>query len=102
MEVNTMSVVVLLEIQVKPEAVNEVKALLKQILPDTRAYAGCQGIDIYGNLDNTGNLVFYEWWESRDHYQKYLAWRTETGTVAQLGTKLTGPPSIRYDQRVDV
>jgi quinol monooxygenase YgiN len=101
MEVNNMSVVVLLEIQVKPEAVNEVKAMLKQILPDTRAYAGCQGIDIYGNLDDAGNLVFYERWESRDHYQKYLAWRTETGAVAQLSAKLTGPPSIRYYERVD-
>jgi quinol monooxygenase YgiN len=97
-----MSVVVLLEIQVKPEAVNEVKALLKQILPDTRAYAGCQGIDIYGNLDDTGNLVFYERWESRPHYQKYLAWRTETGAVEKLSAKLTGPPNIRYYERVDV
>ena len=35
-----MSVVVLLEMQVKPEAVKEVKAQLKQLLPDTRAYAG--------------------------------------------------------------
>ena len=97
-----MSVIVLLEMQVKPEAVNEVKAMLKKLLPDTRAYAGCQGIDIYGNLDDTGNLVFYERWDSRDHYQKYLAWRTETGTVDQLSAKLTAPPSIRYFERVNV
>ena len=55
-----MSVVVLLEIQVKPEALDEMKAFLKKNLPDTRAYDGCQGIDIYGNLDDTGNLVLYE------------------------------------------
>jgi hypothetical protein len=42
-----MSVMVLVEMKVKPEAVNEVKGLLKQMLPDTRGYAGCQGIDIY-------------------------------------------------------
>jgi quinol monooxygenase YgiN len=57
MEANNMSTVVLLEIQVKPEAVDEMKALLKKILPDTRAYEGCQGLDLYGNLDDTGNLV---------------------------------------------
>ena len=45
-----MSVMVLVEMQVKPEAVNELKGLLKQTLPDTRAYAGCQGIDIYCNV----------------------------------------------------
>ncbi len=97
-----MSVVVLLEIQVKPEAVNEVKAFLKHVLPDTRAYAGCQGIDIYGNADDAGNLVFYERWDSRAHYQKYLAWRTETGVLDQLGAKLAAPPKIRYYEHVDV
>ena len=96
-----MSVVVLLEMQVKPEAVNEIKAQLKQLLPDTRAYAGCQGLDIYGNMDDSGNLVFYERWETREHYQKYLNWRTETGTMAALASKLTGPPKIRYYERVD-
>ena len=97
-----MSVVVLLEMQVKPGAVNEVKAFLKENLPDTRAYAGCQGLDIYGNLEDSGNLVFYERWDSREHYQKYLAWRTETGAVEKLSAKLTGPPNIRYYERVDV
>ena len=97
-----MSVVVLLEIQVKPEAVNEVKAFLKQVLPDTRAYAGCQGIDIYGNADDAGNMVFYERWDSRAHYQKYLAWRTETGVLDQLGAKLVAPPKIRYYEHVGV
>ena len=96
-----MSVVILVEMQVKPEAVAEVKGLLKQILPDTRAYAGYQSIDIYDNLDHAGDLVFYEVWESRDHYQRYLAWRTDTGMLAKLGEKLSGPPKIRYFERVD-
>ena len=97
-----MSTVVLLEMQVKPESVNNVKSMLKELLPDTRAYAGCQGIDIYGNLDDGGNLVFYERWDSRDHYQKYLNWRTETGVLDKLGAHLAGPPKIRYYERVDV
>jgi quinol monooxygenase YgiN len=101
MEDVKMSVIVLLEAQVKPEAVDEVKATLKAILPDTRAYDGCQGIDIYGNLEDGGNLVFYECWDSREHYEKYLAWRTETGVMEKLGAALTGPPSIRYFERVD-
>lgn len=97
-----MSCVVLLEIQVKPEKVNDVKAMLKQVLPDTRSYAGCQGIDIYDNLDTQGNMVFYERWDSPAHYQKYLAWRKETGVLDKLGENLAGPPSIRYFNRVDV
>jgi quinol monooxygenase YgiN len=53
-------------------------------------------------MDEPCTLVFYERWASRDHYQKYLAWRTETGAVNQLSAKLTAPPSIRYFEQVDV
>ncbi len=96
-----MSVIVLFEAHVKPEAVDKMKSSLKVLLPETRAYDGCQGIDIYGNTEDEGNLVFYERWDSREHYEKYLAWRTETGVMDQLGAMLTAPPSIRYFERVD-
>jgi quinol monooxygenase YgiN len=96
-----MSTVVLLEIQVKPEAIDEMKAFLKGILPDTRTYDGCQGVDIYGNVDDTGNLVFYQRWDSRQHYEKYLAWRTNTGIATQLRAMAASPPRIRYFERVD-
>jgi quinol monooxygenase YgiN len=96
-----MSVIVLVELQVKPDAVNQMKSLLKEVLPDTRAYKGCQGIDIYSNTDDSSNLVFYERWEERKNYESYLAWRTETGLMDKLGTMLAAPPSIRYFERVD-
>lgn len=96
-----MSVVVLLELQVKPESVGDMKAYLKEILPDTRAYDGCEGLDVYGNMDDGANLVLYERWASRPQYETYLAWRNETGVVAHLGSMLAGPPSIRYFDPVD-
>jgi quinol monooxygenase YgiN len=102
MEENNMSITVLVEVQVKPDALDEIKSLLKKVLPDTRAYDGCQGIDIYGNTDDPCNLVFYENWDSRKHYESYLAWRTETGVMDQLGAMLVGPPNIRYFERIDV
>jgi quinol monooxygenase YgiN len=55
-----MSVIVLLELQVKPEEVDNIKAYLKEILPDTRSYDGRQGLDVYGNLDESTNLVLYK------------------------------------------
>ena len=97
-----MGVVVLLEMQIKPGCVNEVKAFMNDNLADTRAYEGCQGLDVYDNMDETGNLVVYERWDSRPHYEKYLAWRTETGTMDKMGAMLKEPPSIRYFERVDV
>jgi quinol monooxygenase YgiN len=96
-----MAVTVLLELKVKPESVDTLKKLFKEILPDTRAYEGCRELKIYGNQDDAGNVVLVEHWDSRPHYEKYLAWRTETGLVDKLGSMLAGPPSIRYYEEVD-
>jgi quinol monooxygenase YgiN len=96
-----MSVLVLLEAQVKSEDISDMKSYLAEILPDTRAYDGCQGIDVYFDTEDTGNMVLVEHWDSRAHYEKYLAWRTETGVLDKVVAMLAGPPSIRYFERID-
>jgi len=96
-----MSVVALLEAPVKPDDVAKMRAFLAEILPDTRAYDGCQGIDVYFNVDDADKMVMIERWDSRAHHEKYLGWRTETGVMDKLGGMLAGPPSIRYFERVD-
>ena len=96
-----MSVLVLLEVQVKPEVIPDMKSYMAEILPDTRAYDGCQKIDMYFNTEDTGNIVVVEYWESRAHHEKYAAWRTETGFMDKIGTMLAGPTSLRYCERID-
>ena len=96
-----MSVLVLLEVQVKPEDISHMKSFLAEILPDTRTYDGCQKIDTYVNTEDKGNVVMVEHWKSRAHYEKYKTWRTETGVMDKLGAMLTGPPSLRYFERID-
>lgn len=96
-----MGCVVLFEIQVKPERVADAKKMFKKNLGDTRAFDGCQGIDCYDNMDKGGNIVFYERWDSRPQYEKYLAWRTESGTMDAIAAMIEGEPSIRFFDRVD-
>ena len=96
-----MGCMVLLEIQVKPECIADAKKMFKDNLGDTRAYDGCQSIDVYDNMDKGGNLVIYEKWDSRPQYEKYLAWRTESGTMDVLAQMIEGEPSIRFFDRVD-
>ncbi|MFQ6092923.1 MAG: putative quinol monooxygenase [bacterium] len=96
-----MSVLVLLEAQIKSEDVSDMKSYLAEILPDTRAYDGCQAIDAYFNTEDVGNMVLVEHWDSRARYEKYLAWRTETGVLDKIGAMTAGPPSIRYFERID-
>jgi quinol monooxygenase YgiN len=97
-----MSTVVLLDFRVKPDAIEETKKFLKKILPDTRAYPGCEGLDVYTNADDPTNFVFHERWQSKEHYQKYFAWRTENGSMDEFGSKLAGAPTVRYVNREDI
>jgi quinol monooxygenase YgiN len=96
-----MSVTVLLEATVKPEEVSNMKSYLAEILPDSRKYEGCKGMEVYFNTEDEDNMILLERWDSRQHHEKYLGWRTETGVMDKLGGMLAGPPSIRYFERAD-
>lgn len=95
-----MRVMVLLEAPVKPEEIGNMKAFLAELFPSTRTYDGCAGIAAYFGAEAKDRLVLIEHWQSRQHHEKYVAWRTETGVMARLGAMLAGPPSIRYFEKV--
>ena len=78
------------------------KSYLDEILPDTRAYDGCQSLDVYFNTEDTGNMVMVAFWDSRVHYENYLNWRTETGVLDKVGLMFAEPPIIRYFYRTDL
>jgi quinol monooxygenase YgiN len=91
-----------LDLAIDPARLDAFLAFLKPLLPDTRAYAGFRSVDVLVDEDKPGHVVFQEVWESRAHYEKYLAWRTETGALAQLGEYLTAPPAFAYFSLADV
>jgi quinol monooxygenase YgiN len=86
---------------VKSEDISNMKSYMAELLPDARAYDGCQAIDVYFNTEDEGSMVLVEHWDSRPHHEKYVGWRTETGVMDKIGGMLAGPPSIRYFERAD-
>ena len=96
-----MSILVLLEGQVKSDKIAALKSYMAQIMPGTRSYDGCQGIDAYFNMDDSVDMVTVEKWESRSHYEKYQQWRKETGVFDKAVSMLSGPPNVRYLERID-
>lgn len=96
-----MAIMVLLELKAKAEAVDRLKAALPPLFPGTRAYDGCRGITAYTCADDGQTFVFVEYWESKAHYERYLAWRTETGALTEIVGMLDGSISIRYFDQVD-
>ena len=91
-----MAVLVLLEGKAKPESLDRLKAALPGLFAETRRYEGCRGITAHTGTDDALGVVFVEHWDTRAHHERYLAWRTETGVIAELVGMLEAPPSIRY------
>ena len=56
-----MSTFVLLEARIQPEKISEMKSSMEQILPETRSYDGCQGIDALFNVDEPRA---WSWWSN--------------------------------------
>ena len=96
-----MACTVILEVNAKQGTGNDLLATFKEILPDTRGYDGCTGLDVYQNQDDSDILIIVGNWESKAHYEKYLGWRQETCVFESLAAVLEGPPSIRYFDLTD-
>ena len=66
------------------------------ILPDTRSYDGCESITFVESDESAGSFLLVERWASRDHYDKYRAWRKETGTSVLGSDLVDGTPTSQY------
>jgi quinol monooxygenase YgiN len=98
-----MAVTVHVQLKTKPGQAESVLAGLKDMLPETRAFAGCREIHILSDLDDPDGIGLVEEWEERTNHEAYLAWRTETGALAGLAEVLVEPPKFTYyEQRKDI
>ena len=85
-----MSIIVIIDLPAKGDSVEELKKYLKDNLPDTRAFEGCQGVQLYSSVESPSKLILHEKWVSVEAHKKYLEWRKEKGDQNKLGSMLTG------------
>jgi quinol monooxygenase YgiN len=98
-----VAVTVLADLHFQPEAVDGALEGLGKILPDTRSYEGCLGLDVIQDQADPNHVMLVETWESADHHKAYVAWRVETGTLAELAAVVTQDPTFTYfDRRTDL
>ena len=93
-----MTVSVLFEGNLNADEVNNFTELCREAFKVTRAYDGCRSIDLTYNLEDTNNWVLTEIWDSKEHYERYVTFRIEDGTVEKITSMCIEAPSIRiYD-----
>jgi len=90
-----MTVSVLLEGTLKEGLADQFEEICTDAFKVTRAFDGCQNINLTFNVENKNNYVLTEVWDSKEHYEKYLAFRTEDGTIAAVTEMCSEGPTIR-------
>ncbi|MGR9091935.1 MAG: putative quinol monooxygenase [Gammaproteobacteria bacterium] len=96
-----MSVTVTLAVTAKPECRDDLIAMFTENFKQTRGYDGCIEVYMTRSHDDPNELLLVQQWETRPHYEHYLAWRAETGAVDQLAAMADGDASIRFFDRLD-
>lgn len=84
-----MPVRIVAEFPAAPGKLGDLSAALKAALTETRAYDGCEEIESWLDADRE-TIVLVEWWRSFEDYDRYLAWRVETGILDLFDVLLAG------------
>ena len=48
------------------------------------------------NQDDPNNFAFVELWDSRQHYERYFAWREREGVLTELAKFVDGEAQFRF------
>jgi len=90
-----MTVMITLNIPLFPNQSDEMLALLKKALVDTRNYAGCQSIEVFLREDRA-SLLLIQLWDSKEHQEAYLKWRIDTGLAGLVEPFIPSPLVFKY------
>ena len=71
----------------------ELVAKLHEILPDTRAFEGCDRVELF-ERDDSNQLLLFETWATAEQYEAYKAWRRDSGTSILSSDLVDGPPDV--------
>ncbi|MDA8292181.1 MAG: antibiotic biosynthesis monooxygenase [Actinomycetota bacterium] len=96
-----MSILVLLSCEAPDGREGAVRDKLREVLVDTRAFDGCEGVTVWQDEDRPTSFVVEERWASRAHSDAYSAWRA--GRVEQDGLRsmLAEPATKRHYDLTD-
>ena len=89
-----MTIMVSVELNVKPEKFDEAKGVFKEALKATREWEGCHSVEVYSNKEES-KYVFMEEFDSETIWQEYFVWRQqESGAI--LSEFLSAPPNPTF------
>jgi quinol monooxygenase YgiN len=84
----------ILDLQLKPEALDTASDIIHETLQATRAFPGCYHVAVLVDSDDPAHVILYETWESVEHDRAYRAWRATPEGASKLGSILAAAPKL--------
>jgi len=89
-----MTLTAMLDLTLTPESLADAPEVLRETLQDTRAFAGCLGVEVLRSTQEPTRILVLERWESAEADAAYRAWRATPQGASRLKTLLAGPPGL--------
>jgi len=89
-----MRITAIFEIRVKPGALDAAAALVESAVEQTRAFGGCESVDVLQARDEPERLIVIEQWASAAADAAYRRWRAADGAITGLPALLAAPPQL--------
>lgn len=96
-----ISVIIIIEAKIKPGKRAELLFLVRGALRPEALERGCTGIESYCHVENPNRITFHEYWESRDCFDKYVAWCMENGTMDIVLSYYVEMPTLLFAERME-
>jgi quinol monooxygenase YgiN len=89
-----VAITAILDLQLKPEALETASEVIHETLIATRAFPGCFHVAVLIDSADPAHVVLYETWESVEHDRAYRAWRATPEGASRLGSILAAAPKL--------
>jgi quinol monooxygenase YgiN len=89
-----VAITAILDLQLKPESLENAHKVIHETLTATRARPGCLGVTVLVDTNDPAHVVAYETWESIEHDRAYRVWRTTPEGASDLGSILAAAPKL--------
>ena len=91
-----MAIIATLELRFDPAKIDQARALMHDVLAETRAFDGNLGVDVLVDSNDPAHWVAHETWESAEHDAAYREFRAGPGAITELGPLLAGAPVLTW------
>lgn len=89
-----MTVIATLELRLRSDRLDDVPAVLEEVLAETRAFSGNRGVEVLTDVEDPTHVTALERWESLAHDDSYRTWRSGDGQRPALAALLAAPPVL--------